>query len=108
MTGAMIQPKGFYQKAYEITKSFGGVNIMDEVQTGFGRLGTHYWGFEYHGVRPDIITAAKSIGNGFPLAMCITTPAIAEAFANSSLHFNTFGGNALQCAAGLATLEAIE
>lgn len=108
MTGAMIQPKGFYQKAYEITKSFGGVNIMDEVQTGFGRLGTHYWGFEYHGVRPDIITAAKSIGNGFPLAMCITTPAIAEAFANSSLHFNTFGGNAIASAAGHAVLKAID
>jgi 4-aminobutyrate aminotransferase-like enzyme len=55
----IIKP-GFYKKAYEITKSFGGVNIMDEVQSGFGRLGTHYWGFEYHDVRPDIITAAKS------------------------------------------------
>ena len=51
---------GFYKEMYEITKSYGGVNIMDEVQTGFGRLGTHYWGFEYHGVKPDIITAAKS------------------------------------------------
>lgn len=108
MTAAMMQSKGFYKKAYEITKSFGGVNIMDEVQTGFGRLGTHYWGFEYHGVRPDIITAAKSIGNGFPLAMAVTTPEIAEAFANSSLHFNTFGGNAVASAAGLATLKAID
>ena len=51
---------GYYKKAFEITKKYGGVNIMDEVQTGFGRLGSHYWGFEYHGVKPDIITAAKS------------------------------------------------
>jgi len=108
MTAAMMAPKGFYKKAYEITKEFGGVNIMDEVQTGFGRLGTHYWGCEYHGVTPDIITTAKSIGNGFPLAMCATTPEIAEAFANSSLHFNTFGGNAIACAAGHATLKAID
>eukprot|EP00116_Pleurobrachia_bachei_P001840 sb/3462102/ len=108
MGAALQQTKGFYNKVYDITKEYGGVNIMDEVQTGFGRLGSHYWGFEYHGVMPDIITAAKSIGNGFPLAMCATSPEIAEAFANSSLHFNTFGGNALQCAAGLATLEAIE
>lgn len=108
MTAALQAPKGFYKEIYEITKSYGGVNIMDEVQTGFGRLGTHYWGFEYHGVTPDIVTAAKSIGNGFPLAMCVTTPEIAEAFANSAAHFNTFGGNSLACATGLATLKAID
>ena len=101
-------PKGYYKDVFEITKSYGGLNIMDEVQSGFGRLGTHFWGFEYHGVTPDIVTAAKSIGNGHPLAMCITRPEIAEAFANSSFHINTFGGNAVGCATGLATLKAID
>ena len=101
-------PKGYYKQMFEITKSYGGVNIMDEVQSGFGRLGTHFWGFEYHGVTPDIVTAAKSIGNGHPMALCITRPEIAEAFANSSAHINTFGGNAVSCAAGLATLKAID
>jgi len=108
VSATMIATKGFYKKAFEITKAYGGLNIMDEVQTGFGRLGSHYWGFEYHGVTPDIITAAKSIGNGFPLGMCVTTPEIAEAFANSSFHFNTYGGNALSSAAGLAVLKAID
>ena len=60
MGAAMMATKGFYKKAFEITKQYGGVNIMDEVQTGFGRLGKTFWGFEWHGVTPDIITAAKS------------------------------------------------
>ena len=73
---------GFYKKAYEITKSFGGVNIMDEVQTGFGRLGTHYWGFEYHGVRPDIITAAKSeFQRSLPLKDRVHSPNLLQKFA---------------------------
>lgn len=108
MTASLQAPKNFYKQAFEITKKYGGVNILDEVQTAFGRLGSHYWGFEYHGVKPDIITCAKSIGNGMPIGMCATTPEIAEAFADSGLHFNTFGGNAVASAAGLATLKAID
>ena len=108
MSASMMAPKGFFKKAYAITKQYGGVNIMDEVQTGFGRLGTHYWGFEYHGVKPDIITAAKSIGNGYPVAMVVSSPEVSEAFANSGFHFNTFGGNALSSAAGIATLKAMD
>jgi len=108
MSAAQQSPIGYLAGAYEATRARGGVCVMDEVQTGFGRLGSHYWGFEAHGVVPDIITGAKSIGNGFPLAMCITRPEIAEAWANSCLHFNTFGGNAIASAAGIATLEAIE
>lgn len=75
-----------------------------QVQTGFGRLGSHYWGFQSHGVVPDIVTIAKGMGNGFPLAAVVTTPRIAEAL-NQALHFNTYGGNPLGCAVGMAVLD---
>jgi alanine-glyoxylate transaminase/(R)-3-amino-2-methylpropionate-pyruvate transaminase len=81
--------------------------IADEVQTGFGRTGTHFWGFETQGVIPDIATMAKGIGNGCPLAAVVTTPAIAKALA-ARTHFNTFGGNPVVCAQGKAVLEVIE
>src|SRR6185436_6941315 len=81
--------------------------IADEVQTGFGRPGTHYWGFETQGVVPDIVTMAKGIGNGVPLAAVVTTPQIALALA-SRIHFNTFGGNPVVCAQGKAVLEVID
>ncbi|MBW1995607.1 MAG: aminotransferase class III-fold pyridoxal phosphate-dependent enzyme, partial [Deltaproteobacteria bacterium] len=85
----------------------GGVCIADEVQTGFGRTGAHFWGFEAHGVIPDIVTMAKGIGNGVPLAAVVTTPQIAYTLAQR-IHFNTFGGNPVSCAAGKAVLEVIE
>lgn len=66
--------------------------IADEVQTGFGRLGSHYWGFETHGITPDIVTMAKGIGNGFPMGAVITTAKIADVL-SQALHFNTYGGN---------------
>src|SRR6185436_20024556 len=81
--------------------------IADEVQTGFGRPGTHYWGFETQGVIPDIVTMAKGIGNGVPLGAVVTTPKIAKALA-TRIHFNTFGGNPVVCAQGKAVLEVIE
>lgn len=75
-----------------------------KVQTGFGRLGDSFWGFESHKVTPDIVTVAKGIGNGYPLAAVITTPKIAEALGQAN-HFNTFGGNPVACTAGIATLK---
>jgi len=83
------------------------VCIADEVQTGFGRTGTHYWGFETQDVVPDIVTMAKGIGNGAPLAAVVTTSKIAATLAQR-LHFNTFGGNPVVCAQGAAVLDVIE
>ncbi|PSN48528.1 Alanine--glyoxylate aminotransferase 2 [Blattella germanica] len=106
--GGTVQfPKGFLKKAYELVRANGGICIADEVQTGFGRTGEHYWGFEMHGVIPDIVTMAKGIGNGFPLAAVVTTPEIAESLTHA-LHFNTFGGNPLACTIGLTVLKIIE
>lgn len=105
--GAVVYPEGFLKKTYEIVREAGGVCIADEVQTGFTRTGSHYWGFENHGVIPDIVTMAKGIGDGTPLAAVVTTPQIASALA-SRIHFNTFGGNPVSCAAGMAVLEIID
>ena len=105
--GAVVYPDGFLNKAYEVIREAGGVCIADEVQTGFARTGTHYWGFENHGVIPDIVTMAKGIGDGVPLAAVVTTPQIANALA-SRIHFNTFGGNPVSCAAGMAVIEIID
>jgi len=105
--GTVIYPDGFLSAAYDHVRQAGGVCIADEVQTGFGRMGTHYWGFETQGVVPDIVTLAKGIGNGAPLAAVITTPDIAHALADR-IHFNTFGGNPVSCAIGKAVLEVID
>jgi alanine-glyoxylate transaminase / (R)-3-amino-2-methylpropionate-pyruvate transaminase len=83
------------------------VCIADEVQTGFGRTGTHFWGFETQGVIPDIVTMAKGIGNGCPLGAVVTTPKIAQSLMGK-VHFNTFGGNPVVSAIGTAVLEVIE
>ncbi|XP_070630884.1 alanine--glyoxylate aminotransferase 2, mitochondrial isoform X2 [Bos indicus] len=79
-----------------------------QVQTGFGRLGSHFWGFQTHDVLPDIVTMAKGIGNGFPMAAVVTTPDIAKSLTKRMLHFNTFGGNPMACAVGSAVLEVIK
>ena len=100
-------PQGYLKHAYEHVRAAGGVCIADEVQTGFGRTGTHFWGFETQGVIPDIVTMAKGIGNGCPLAAVVTTPQIANVLAQK-IHFNTFGGNPVVCAMGKAVLEVIE
>ena len=89
----------------QVVRSAGGVCIADEVQTGFGRTGPHFWGFQRHGVQPDIVTMAKGIGNGLPLAAVVTTPAIAATLTRK-MHLNTFGGNPVSCAAGRAVLKA--
>ena len=100
-------PSGYLKQAYEHVRAAGGVCIADEVQTGFGRTGTHFWGFENHGVIPDIVTMAKGIGNGAPLAAVVTTPKIAATLTQKT-HFNTFGGNPVVSAIGTAVLEVIE
>ena len=88
-------------------RAAGGVCIADKVQTGFGRTGTKFWGFENQGVIPDIVTMAKGIGNGLPLAAVVTTEEVAQTMSRR-LHFNTFGGNPVCSAGGRAVLKAIE
>lgn len=97
----------YLREAYAIVRESGGVCIADEVQPGFGRTGDHYWGFERSGVVPDIVTMAKGIGNGFPLAAVTTRREIAERLTERT-HFNTFGGNPVSMAAGIAVLEVID
>jgi len=100
-------PQDYLRQTYEHVRGAGGVCIADEVQTGFGRTGTHFWGFETQDVIPDIVTMAKGIGNGVPLGAVVTTPKIASALVGK-VHFNTFGGNPVVSAVGLAVLEVIE
>jgi alanine-glyoxylate transaminase/(R)-3-amino-2-methylpropionate-pyruvate transaminase len=97
----------YLREAYAIAREHGGLCISDEVQTGFGRTGTHFWGFQNFGVVPDIVTMAKGIGNGAPLAAVTTRREIAEKL-TARTHFNTFGGNPVSMAAGIAVLDAIE
>jgi len=105
--GCVVFPDGYLKHVYEHIRGAGGVCIADEVQAGFGRTGTHYWGFETQGIIPDIVTMAKGIGNGCPLAAVVTTPKIAATVAQRT-HFNTFGGNPVVCAQGRAVLEIID
>ena len=104
--GTLVYPDGYLKHAYEHVRAAGGLCIADEVQTGFGRTGERFWGFETQEVIPDIVTMAKSIGNGTPLAAVVTTPEIASSLTNR-IHFNTFGGNPVSCAIGKKVLEII-
>lgn len=104
--GFVTPPPEYFPKAVEIVRSHGGVFICDEVQTGFGRTGEHFWGIEHWGVEPDIMTMAKGIANGLPLSATVTTDEIAGAL--TSLTISTFGGNPVSCAASSATIEEIE
>ncbi len=105
--GCVVFPDGYLKHAYAYVRAAGGVCIADEVQAGFGRTGSHFWGFETQGVIPDIVTMAKGIGNGCPLAAVVTTPQIAATL-TQRIHFNTFGGNPVVSAQGKAVLEVIE
>jgi alanine-glyoxylate transaminase / (R)-3-amino-2-methylpropionate-pyruvate transaminase len=105
--GAVTPPPGYFEIVYDIVRKAGGLCIADEVQTGFGRTGDHFWGFENWGVTPDLVTMAKGIGNGAPLGACTTRPEIAAVMKNR-VHFNTFGGNPISMTQGLATLEVID
>ncbi|MEW6364383.1 MAG: aminotransferase class III-fold pyridoxal phosphate-dependent enzyme [Acidobacteriota bacterium] len=106
--GQIIFPDGFMGEAFRHVRASGGLCIADEVQTGFGRAGTHFWAFETQGVVPDIVTMGKPAGNGHPLAIVVTSRDIADRFANGMEYFNTFGGNAVSCEIGLAVLDVIE
>jgi 4-aminobutyrate aminotransferase-like enzyme/Ser/Thr protein kinase RdoA (MazF antagonist) len=108
VAGQVVFPHGYLAEAYRHVRAAGGVTIADEVQTGFGRLGEHFWGFESQGVVPDVVALGKPIGNGFPLGAVVTTREIAAAFDNGMEFFSTFGGNPVSCAAGLAVLEVVE
>ena len=99
--------RSYLDRAYRIVREHGGLCIADEVQTGFGRTGDHFWGFEHAGVVPDVVTMAKGIGNGAPLAAVTTRLEVARAL-TQRVHFNTFGGNPVSTAAGLAVLDVIE
>ena len=105
--GAVVFPDGYLKAAYGHVRAAGGLCIADEVQSGFARTGSHFWGFETQGVIPDIVTMAKGIGNGAALAAVVTTPALAQAL-TSRIHFNTFGGNPVTCTQGRAVLQVIE
>ena len=106
--GQIVFPPAYLAEVYRHVRAAGGVCIADEVQVGFGRLGTHFWGFETQSVVPDIVVLGKPIGNAFPLAAVITTPEIAASFDNGMEFFSTFGGNPVSCAAGLAVLDVLE
>ena len=106
--GQIFPPDGFLEPSYDTVREHGGLCIADEVQIGFGRLGEVFWGFESQGLRPDIVTLGKSIGNGHPLSVVVTSDNVAEKFHNGMEYFNSFGGNPVSCAVGQAVLEIIE
>jgi 4-aminobutyrate aminotransferase-like enzyme/Ser/Thr protein kinase RdoA (MazF antagonist) len=108
VAGQIVFPPGYLAETYKHVRAAGAVCIADEVQVGFGRLGTHFWGFETQRVVPDIVVLGKPIGNAFPLAAVITTPEIAASFNSGMEFFSTFGGNPVSCAAGLAVLDVLE
>lgn len=106
--GQLVPPDGFLEESFRLVKNAGGLCISDEVQIGFGRMGTHFWGFETQNVLPDIVTMGKSMGNGHPLSAVVTTKEIASQFNTGMEYFNSFGGNPVSCAVGHAVLDVIE
>jgi 4-aminobutyrate aminotransferase-like enzyme len=106
--GQIIPPAGWLSAIYAKARACGAVCVADEVQVGFGRVGTHWWAFEREGVIPDIVTLGKPMGNGHPVAAVVTTPAIANAFDPEMEYFNTFGGNPVSCAVASSVLDVIE
>jgi 4-aminobutyrate aminotransferase-like enzyme/Ser/Thr protein kinase RdoA (MazF antagonist) len=106
--GILAPPPSYLQEAVHRWREAGGLFVADEVQVGYGRSGTHLWGFHAHGVTPDFVTLGKPMGNGHPVAAVITRSDIAERFARETEFFSTFGGNPVACEAGLAVLEVIE
>ncbi|XP_046905253.1 ethanolamine-phosphate phospho-lyase [Hypomesus transpacificus] len=109
--GQVIPPPGYFQKVAHHVRQAGGLFIADEVQVGFGRVGTSFWAFQLHGEDfvPDIVTMGKPIGNGHPMSCVVTTREVAEAFQSTGMeYFNTFGGNPVSCAIGLAVLDVIQ
>lgn len=108
VAGQIVPPDGYLRRAYEAVRAAGGICIADEVQTGFGRLGDAFWGFELQDVVPDVVVLGKPAGNGVPLGIVVSTREVADAFDTGMEFFSTFGGNPVSCAAGLAVLEVME
>ena len=106
--GQIVFPAGYLAAVYRHVRAAGGVCIADEVQTGYGRIGTHFWGFEQQGVVPDVVVLGKPMGNGYPIGAVITTPEIAASFDNGMEFFSTFGGSTVSAAVGLAVLGAVQ
>ena len=106
--GVIATPPGFLKLAAEKVRNAGGLFIADEVQSGFGRTGHNFWGYETDDFVPDIVTMGKPMGNGHPLAATVTRRELVDAFSSRSHYFNTFGGNPVSCAAGLAVLDVLE
>ncbi len=105
--GQIMFPGGYLAAAYAHVRRAGGVCIADEVQTGLGRIGSHFWAFASQAVVPDIVVMGKPLGNGHPLAAVVTTREIADAFDNGMEFFSTFGGNTVSCAVGCAVLDVV-
>ena len=105
--GQILPPPGYLAAVYRHVRAAGGLCIADEVQTGYGRLGTHFWAFEEQGVVPDMVVMGKPMGNGHPIAAVVTTPTIADSFDTGMEFFSTFGGNTVSCAVGLAVLRVM-
>lgn len=106
--GVVKPPPGYLGKVAQIVRSAGALFVADEVQPGFGRTGSNFWGFEADGVAPDIVTMGKPMGNGHPISAVVTQRRFVDEFAGHGGYFNTFGGNPVSCAAGLAVLDVIE
>ncbi|UCE10308.1 MAG: aminotransferase class III-fold pyridoxal phosphate-dependent enzyme [Candidatus Thorarchaeota archaeon] len=106
--GQIVFPEQYLKSAFRHVREAGGICIVDEVQVGFGRVGTHFWGFETQGVVPDIVTLGKPIGNGHPIGAVITTREIAESLGAGMEWFSTTGGNTVSCAVGLTVLDVLE
>ena len=106
--GQIELPEGFLEESYEMVRKANGLCISDEVQTGCGRMGKTFWGFQIHNVVPDIVTMGKPLGNGHPIAAVACTKEVAEKFANGMEYFNTFGGNPVSCAIGAEVLKMVK
>ena len=106
--GQIIPPNDFLSSSFKMVRDNNGVCIADEVQVGFGRMGESFWGFETQNIVPDIVTLGKSIGNGHPLSVVVTSEDLSNEFNNGMEYFNSFGGNPVSCAIGHAVLKVIE
>lgn len=106
--GLPVTPSGWFDATAKVVRRAGGLILCDEVQPGFGRVGSHFWGHEATGFAPDIVSLGKPMGNGHPVAAVVTRPDVMAAFRNAFGYFNTFGGNPVSAAAAMATLRVIE
>jgi 4-aminobutyrate aminotransferase-like enzyme len=106
--GVFVEPAGFLAPAVAAIRAAGGLFIADEVQPGFGRTGAAMWGFQRHGVVPDMVSLGKPMGNGYPVAGLVIRPEILQAFGTKVRYFNTFGGNAVAAATAMAVLEVVQ